>query len=276
VARDAKPGDPPLTPPKGAVTWRGHNVARLVYTWSEHSLLRNEVVSKAPDDAPPDVTCIIGCAVMTGAGAAINTADVKRGQPAAVIGVGGVGLSCIAGLNVRGANPLIAIDLDDSKLELARRFGATHGVNAASSDALQEVIRITNRGETDRRGNPVSGLDYAFDCIGKPQTMKQAIAIVRPGQTTIRPGGTAVLVGIADEEVTFNANEMLMAEKRLISSWGGSCRPDRDFPEFMRWYREGQLDLAALVTTRVKLDDINDAVDALRRGEVLGRSVIEF
>ena len=276
IPRDAAPGDGYPAPTETPVTWQGQRVSRLCYTWSEHTLTRQELIVRAPDGIPTDVTSIIGCAVMTGAGAVVNSADVQAGESAAVFGVGGVGLSCIAGLAVRGASPLIAVDLDDAKLELARRFGATETINASELDPVAEIKRLTGAGVVDRRGQPLSGLDYAFDCIGKTTTIRQIIEAVRPGDLTVARGGTAMLVGIPDGEPTIDAGDLLRGEKHFTASWGGSCRPDRDFGEFVRWYQEGMLDLDAMITERVRLDDINEAVERLRRGEVLGRAIIEF
>ncbi len=276
IPRDAAPGDgapPPLT---GEIRWRGENIARGIYCWSEHTLARHEYVVRVPDDVARDVTSIIGCAVMTGAGAVLNTANVQRGQSAAVFGVGGVGLSAITALAVREADPIIAIDLDDAKLELAKRFGATVGINAAERDAVTAIGELTGPGTVNWFNQPTSGLEFAFDCIGKEITMHQIAEAVRPGDITNTRGGTAVLVGVPDGEASLNMLDILRGEKRFIGSYGGSCRPDRDFPEFIRWHKEGMLDLDALVTERVSLDDINDATERLRRGEIAGRSIIEF
>ena len=276
IPRDAAPGEGMPPPLASEIRWRGRNIARGVYAWAEHVLIRHELVVKAPADAPTDLTSIIGCAVMTGAGAVLHTAGVRRGQSAAVFGAGGVGLSAIAALAVREANPIVAVDLDGAKLALARRFGATHGVNAAETDPVAAIGGLTGPGGTNWFGQPVSGLDFAFDCIGKEATIRQIAEAVRPGDITNARGGTAVLVGVPDGDAALNALDVLRGEKRFVGSYGGSCRPDRDFPEFVRWHREGMLDLGALVSERVRLDDINEAAEALRRGEVAGRSIIVF
>ena len=276
IPRDASTGDGQAPPLTGEIHWRGQNIARGIYTWSDHTLAREQYVVKVPGDVDNYVTCIIGCAVMTGAGAVLNTADVQRGDSAAVIGVGGVGLSAIAALAVRGADPIIAVDLDDAKLEMAKQFGATIGVNAAENDAISKIGELTGPGTTNWFNQPTSGLDFAFDCIGKEITMHQIAEAVRPGDITNARGGTAVLVGVPDGEASLNVLDVLRGEKRFIGSYGGSCRPDRDFPIFIRWHKEGILDLDTLVTERVKLDEINAATDRLRRGEIAGRSIIEF
>ena len=265
--RDAQPGDG-LAAPVPAARWRGQPVADEfdgIYTWSGHSLVRQEYVVPIPDDLPADLASIVGCAVMTGAGAVINTANVPAGRSAVVIGVGGVGLSAIAGLAVRGATPIIAVDLDDAKLDFARRFGATHGVNAREEDATERVRAVTD-----------GGADFAFDCIGHAATTAQALAMARPGDWTVTRGGMAVLVGWPTGEATIDALDLVIGEKQLAGSAGGSARPERDFPIFLQWYRDGRLDLDALVSERWSIDQIVEATDRLAAGRVTGRSVIVF
>lgn len=262
--RDAQPGDGPAAPVPAA-RWRGQPVADEfdgIYTWSGHSLVRQEYVVPIPDDLPADIASVVGCAVMTESGAVINTADVPAGRSAVLIGAGGVGLSAIAALAVRGAAPIIAVDLEDAKLDFARRFGATDGVNARENDATDRVRELT-----------AGGVDYAFDCIGHAATIAQALAMARPGDWTVTRGGLAVVVGWPIGEVAIDALDLVIGEKQLAGSAGGSARPERDFPVFLQWYRDGQLDLDALVTERWSLDQIGEATDRLAAGRVSGRSV---
>ena len=265
--RDARPGDgiPPAT---RAARWRGEEIGDEfdgVYAWCDHSLVRQEYVVAAPSDIDPAAASVIGCAVMTGAGAVLNSADVQPGSTVAVIGVGGVGLCAVAAAAIRGAAAVIAVDLDDAKLELARRFGATAAVNARETDAVASVHELSG-----------GGVDFAFDCIGHAQTTRQALALARSGDWTVQAGGTAVLVGWPTTDATVDALDLVVGEKRLVGSAGGSCRPERDFPLFYEWHRQGLLDLDALVSERWPLDEINTAVDRLATGQVFGRSVIEF
>jgi Zn-dependent alcohol dehydrogenase len=241
-----------------------------VFTWADHTLADELYVVPFPGGVDTSVTSIIGCAVMTGAGAVYHTAGVKKGQSVAVFGVGGVGLSAIAAAKVVEADPIIAVDLDDAKLDMARRFGATHGINAGSVDAV-EAIRAMTGGD-----HGVAGVDFAFDCIGVRTTMEQILPAVRNGLLGVSTGGTAVLVGVPQTPVELNARDLLISEKKYIGSIGGSCRPDVDFPMFVRWFKEGDLDLNALVTARYRLDDINEATTALERGQVAGRAIMEF
>lgn len=236
-----------------------------VFTWADHTIADEQYVVKMPNDVATDVTAIVGCAVMTGAGAVYHTAGVKEKQSVAIFGVGGVGLSAIAAAAVVGADPIIAVDLSDEKLAFAQRFGATVGVNASEVDPVQRVRELTG-----------GGADFAFDCIGVKATMEQVMPAVRSGVVGGRSGGTAVLVGVPMTTAELNMVDMLVGEKTYKGSIGGSCKPDRDFPMFIRWFKEGQLDLNALVTTRYTLDQINEATTALQRGEIAGRSILEL
>ena len=248
-----------------------------VFTWANRTLADEQYVVKVASNVPKDVTSIIGCAVMTGAGAVINTANVKPGESVAIFGVGGVGLSAVVGAKMARAYPIIAVDLDDAKLEFARRFGATHTVNAKNRDPVEAIHELTPRpGEFTIMKAPVSGVDYAFDCIGIKKTMEQIVPAVRSGHFGVHSGGCAVLVGVPMTTVELSAIDMLINEKRFIGSIGGSCAPDRDFPTFLDWARRGALDLDAMVTARFRIDDINEATGALEAGRISGRAILEF
>ena len=255
----------------------GTAVSQNVFTWADHTVADHQFVVKANDNIAKDVTAIVGCAIMTGAGAVLNTANVQEGESVAVFGVGGVGLSAIFGARMRGADPIIAVDLDDDKLAFAKRFGATHGVNARRGDAVEQIHAIA--GQPNERavgGAPVTGVDYAFDCIGLKVTMEQIVPACRPGQFGVRQGGTAVLVGIPHASVELDAGAIVHQEKQFRGSIGGSCCPDRDFPMFLDWHARGDLDLEALVTQRYRIDDINEATTALEQGKIAGRSILVF
>ena len=250
----------------------GDVVTQHIRTWGDHAICDGRYVVKVDPDTPRDVTAIIGCVVITGTGAVVTSADVQAGQSVAIFGVGGVGLSAVAGAAAVGADPIIAVDLDDAKLEFARRFGATHTINASQEDAVAAVHALTPRpGEFGLFGDPVSGVDFAFDCIGVRQTMEQIVPAVRGGR-----GGTAVLVGVPTTDMTLSPLPLMMGEKRFIGSRGGSGVPERDFPRFLAWHREGKLDLDSLVTARYGLDEINEATQALEAGQISGRAILEF
>lgn len=252
-------------------------VSQNVFTWADHTIADELFVVPMPDDVPTDVTSIIGCAVMTGAGAVVHTAGVRRGQSVAVIGVGGVGLSAIVAAKVVGADPIIAVDLDDAKLAVARAFGATETVNASTTDAVDGIRALTVDSERlDFFGQPVAGADFVFDCIGLKVTMDQIVPAARSGVFGAEPGGTGVLVGVPRGNAELNSIDVLLNEKRFIGSIGGSCQPERDFPMFLEWSRDGRLDLGALVTARYPIDAINDATTDLEEGRISGRAILVF
>ncbi|MBN1382763.1 MAG: zinc-binding dehydrogenase [Deltaproteobacteria bacterium] len=216
-------------------------------------------------------------ATMAATGAVIYSAGVKKGQSVAVFGVGGVGLSALAAAKVVGADPIIAVDLDDDKLEFARRFGATITINATNEDPVKVILKATRHPEhLDFFKRPVAGVDFAFDCIGRKTTMEQILKAARSGSLGAFSGGTAVLVGVPMSGIELNTLDLLINEKRYIASNGGSCHPDRDFPIFLEWYKTGQLNLNALVTQRFTLDQINEAVMLLEAGGIKGRAILEF
>ena len=264
----------PFRAPAGAsLTFAdGTTAAGNVFTWATHTVADELYVVKAPEATPKFSGAIIGCAVMTGAGAVLHSAEVKQGQSVAVWGVGGVGLSAIAAARAAGANPIIAVDLEDEKLEMAKRFGATHGVNARTGDAVEGVRKLT---PGDRPAD-LGGADFAFDCIGRVIATQQAIAAVRRGHTAATRGGSAYLVGVPTEPVLVDSTDLLIGEKKFIGSLGGSCIPEEDFPLFVDWYSSGKLDLDSLVTARYPIDEINQACADLAAGKIAGRAILDF
>ena len=274
-----KEGDPaivtwvPRTPRRGryapgpsGVTYREEILQqRLVYTWAEDALVDADYVVPISKDDPKDVSCIVGCAVLTGAGAVMNTARVRPGDSVAVFGVGGVGLSAVRMAAILEAHPIIAVDLHHEKLEFAREFGATDVVNASVVDAVEAVVDISG-----------GGVDYAFDSIGVRATNEQILPSTRGGGAGAdNHGGMAVLIGIPGPEMTLDPR-MFVSHQRQFRGSLGATYPDRDFALFLRWHREGKFPLDRLVTRRYSLDQINEACDALEAGEVLGRAIVEF
>src|ERR1700722_2885686 len=240
---DRTPQRTQLTLPNGQTA-----VNRNVFTWGTHALADEQYLVKAPPGLPADLSCVVGCAVMTGGGAVMNTARLETGSSAVVWGAGGVGLSAIAAARNLGASVVIAVDIDDRKLELAAWMGANHVVNAARSDPVDEVRRLTNNADG------TAGADFSFDCTGRPDNVAKSVASVRPGVDGKRAGGTAVMVGAVRTPFVLPGMELIDGQKKLIGSRGGGCTPDRDFPVFLNWYQAGHLDLAALVTNRYSLD----------------------
>jgi Zn-dependent alcohol dehydrogenase len=246
--------------------WKGKRVMHSAATWAEYAVAQERVVVPLPKDLPTDVTSIIGCAVMTGVGAIINTLKVRPGQSVAVFGAGGIGLCAISAAVIVDAYPVIAVDVNDSKLEFARRFGATHVINAKNLDAVQAIRELTG-----------GGADFAIDAIGLPLTQEQILRAVRPGFSGLNKGGTALLVGITPPDAKAILDTSLFVGNRSYTrTSGGDCKPDRDFPIFLRWLREGKLKLQELITNRYKLEQINEAVDDLEQGRILGRGILTF
>ncbi len=174
-------------------------------------------------------------------------------------------MSAIAAAAIAGADPIIAVDLVDSKLQFAREFGATHGINAANTDPVA-AIRAINPG----------GVDYALDAVGAPQTALQILQAVREGGPRAdNQGGTAVLLGIPVSDVSIDLNAVLLYQRHYCGSLGAT-EPETDFPLFLDWVREGKLPLGKLVTNRYPLDQIEQARVALEEGQVLGRAIIEI
>ena len=207
---------------------------------------------------PLDRAALIGCGVTTGVGAVIHTAAVEPGSTVAVIGCGGVGLSAINGAAIAGAARIIAVDMVASKLELARKFGATDIVNASEVDAIGEVREMTG-----------GGVHYSFEAIGLKQTAEQAFKM-------LNFGGTATIIGMIPVGVNIEVHgpEFLM-ERKLQGSNMGSNRFRVDMPRFVDFYLQGRLHLDDLISGRIKLEDVNDGLSALETGEV-ARNVIMF
>ena len=249
-----------------AADWRGREVMHSAATWAEYALAQERVVLPLPTGIPTDVTSIIGCAVMTGAGAIINTLQVRSGQSVVVIGSGGIGLCAISAAAVVDAQLIIAVDVSDQKLELARRFGATDVINSKKIDPIQRIKDLTD-----------GGADFAIDAVGLPETQEQILRAVRPGFSGRSRGGTALLIGITPPNAKAILDTNLFAGSRSFTrTSGGDCKPERDFPIFIRWYQTGKLKLDELVTSRYKLEQINQAVDDLEHGRILGRGILTF
>lgn len=236
-----------------------------VYTWSEHMVTFADKVVPMLSSDPTDITCLVGCAVLTGAGAVLHTAKVGPGQSVAVFGVGGVGLSAIGAAAIAGADPIIAVDLVDRKLEFAREFGATHCVNASDTDPVKEIWAIEP-----------GGVDCAMDAVGAPVTALQILqAVKQGGPRADNQGGTAVLLGIPVADVSFDLNDILLYQRHYCGSLGAT-EPETDFPLFLEWVREGRFPLGKLVTDRYSLDQVEEACVALEEGRILGRAIIEI
>lgn len=269
VQRNAAPGTPLPTPAK--VTYKGQPVAygrptfTGTFTWSRDTVADQQMVVPLEEGVATDVTSIIGCAVMTGAGAALNAARVRPGNSVAIIGVGGVGLSIVQACANLSAYPVIVVDLTNEKLEFARKFGATHGVNVSREDAVEGIRRLSP-----------GGVDVAFDAIGVAQTTEQILQAARDRRPGEREGGVAVLVGVPHGKPAQPEMSQIFRGKVFRGAPGGCSIPDHDFPLLVRWFVEGKMPLDEMVTRRYTLEQINEACAALGRGEIAGRAIVEF
>jgi S-(hydroxymethyl)glutathione dehydrogenase/alcohol dehydrogenase len=239
----------------------GEELKHLMFlgTFGEYCIVQEQQAIAVPADIPFDRACLIGCAVMTGVGAALNVAHIGHADTVMVIGCGAVGLSAVQGARLAGAATIIAVDIDEGKLALAQRMGATRGVHAN-----QEDVAAAARQETTGRG-----ADVVIEAAGNAAAFRASVEAARPG-------GEVVWLGKIDvnHEVNFRWGA-LMQEKRIRRSSYGEARPARDFPMLARAYLEGRLMLDDLITQRIPLDAVNAGFSALREGKVI-RSVITF
>jgi len=229
-----------------------------VGSFAEEVMVLGEAAVPIPDDVPLDIAALIGCGVMTGVGAALNTAKVQPGSSVVVFGCGGVGISVIQGARIAGATEIIAVDLVESKLDEAKKFGATHAVAPGGLGAVNMEL-------TGGRG-----FDYAFEVVGRPETIRSAWDATRRGGTTVVVGA-----GRMDAMVAFSAFELFYQERTLKGCWYGSANVRLDFPRLLGFWRQGTLDLEGMISRRIDLSEINDAFAALERGEFV-RQVIDF
>lgn len=229
-------------------------------TFASHVVVAASQAVPVPRAIPPEQACLIGCGVMTGVGAVHYTAGVRPGSTVAVFGSGAVGISVIQGARLAKAAKIIAVDLEPRKLEWAKQFGATDVVNAREGDPVAAVRELTGG----------FGADYVFEAVGLPQTLGQALACRDLA-------GTVTLIGVAgaDAKLELPVQQFFGQGGSLRVSWYGDCLPTRDFPMLADWYQKGDLQLDEMITRTIALDEVQDAFDAMQRGETL-RSVIRF
>jgi len=226
----------------------------------EKTLVAAGQCTKVDPQAPAAAAGLLGCGVMAGFGAAVNTGGVSRGDSIAVIGCGGVGNAAIAGAALAGASTIIAVDVDERKLEWAKGFGATHVVNSREVDAVKAIHELTGG----------FGADVVVDAVGRPETYTQAFY-------ARDLAGTVVLVGVPspESELTLPLQEVFGRGGALKSSWYGDCLPSRDFPMLVDLAQQGHFPLADFITETISLDDVEKAFEKMHHGEVL-RSVVEL
>jgi S-(hydroxymethyl)glutathione dehydrogenase/alcohol dehydrogenase len=227
-------------------------------SFAEQMLVHENAVVKITEDVPMEVLALIGCGVTTGVGAALNTAKIEPGSTVAVIGCGGVGLSCIQGARIGGAGRIIAIDSVETKLGIARELGATDVVDASTGDVVEKVRRLTG-----------TGVNYSFEAIGTKQTAEQAFEI-------LDSGGVATVIGMIPEGVEIELDgPSFLDEKRIQGSEMGSNRFRIDMPRYVQFYLQGRLKLDEMVTKRIMLEQVNQAFEDMKEAHVT-RSVIVF
>ncbi|MBC8342218.1 MAG: Zn-dependent alcohol dehydrogenase [Proteobacteria bacterium] len=228
-------------------------------SFAEKMLVPQRSLVKIRDDMPLDRASLIGCGVTTGLGAALNTVNIPAGASVAIIGCGGVGLSALQGARITGAGKIIAVDAQPWKFDIATKLGATDCVDASKDDPVAAVQALTG-----------GGADFVFECIGLVPTVQQAVAMTGRG-------GTTVLVGVVPvtEMVPISAADLTLQEKNITGSYMGSNAFRFDMPKYIEFYLDGRLHLDEMISSRIKIEEVNDALDLMRQGEA-ARQVIMF
>ncbi|MEM7410865.1 MAG: Zn-dependent alcohol dehydrogenase [Myxococcota bacterium] len=242
-------------------TKEGEAVGQLgdLSSFAEKMLCPERSLVKIRDDMPLDRACLIGCGVTTGLGAALKTVNIPAGATVVIVGCGGVGLAALQGARIGGAGKIIAVDAQSWKFELAQSMGATECVDASEGDPVAAVQALTG-----------GGADFVFECIGLVPTVQQAIGMTGRG-------GTTVLVGVVPitEMVPISAADLTLQEKNVTGSFMGSNQFRVDMPRYIDFYLDGRLKLDEMISSRIGLDDVNSALDAMRKGSA-ARQVIVF
>ena len=248
------------------VKYRGKKIKSLLFTWAKHCIVHKQFVTKLPKNIDRYKSAIIGCAVISGYGTVYNKVKIIKNSSVVIYGVGGLGLLAVNAAKNLKANPIIVIDIDDKKLDFAKFFGATHFINSKYINPEKQIKYITKG----------IGADFVFDMVGTPLTHKISISSTRSSTIGFVSGGSTVLVGFPMEETKMNTRDLLMGEKKLIGSRGGGVIPQKDFKKFYRDYKSGKLLLDKVVTRVFALEEINNAVNLLKRGKILGRSILHI
>jgi len=242
---------------RGEVVNQGMRTA----AFAEYCIVDQSQVVRVPENMPLDRASLLACGVITGLGAVVNTAQVEPGSSVVVIGTGGVGLNAVQGAALAGAHPIIAIDLLDNKLKAARAFGATHIINSAEQKKAENAVKELTRGR---------GADYVFVTVGSAAAVAQALSLTRRR-------GSVILVGLPapGSTASFQMNQFVRGEQRIMGSFMGSTRPSVGVPRLIDLYQHGRLKLDELITARYPLERINEAIEAVEKGQAL-RNVIVF
>lgn len=229
-----------------------------VSAFAEYAVVSRRAVQKVDRDLPLEIAALFGCAVMTGVGAVVNTAQVRPGQSVAVIGLGGVGLSAVMGALAAGAARVVAVDLVDEKLAFAKSLGATDVVNAGSENAVEQLRELTG-----------GGVDHALEMVGSAKALEFAYRVTRRGGTTVTVGLPA-----SSQNLMTPVWHLVAEERTLKGSYLGSCVPRRDIGRFVALYRNGRLPVDRLLTGSLRLDQINEGFDRLHRGEAIRQVIL--
>ena len=251
------PRDPALGP---RLSKGGERIEQFVNlaSFAEKMLCPERSLVKIRDDMPLDRASLIGCGVTTGLGAALNTVTIPPGASVVIVGCGGVGLSALQGARIRGAGKIIAVDAQSWKFDIATKLGANHCVDATDGEAVTAVHDLTG-----------GGADFVFECIGLGKTVQQAIAMTGRG-------GTAVLVGVVPlaEMVAIPAADLTLQEKNVTGSFMGSNRFRFDMPKYIEFYLDGRLYLDEMISSRIKIEEINGAFELMRKGEAARQIIV--
>ncbi|MBM3945208.1 MAG: zinc-binding dehydrogenase [SAR202 cluster bacterium] len=265
VPRAGYPGRQFIDNINNGMKYKGKLAHGPVCTFAEDVMAHEQlVIPIKSEDAYPEAS-IVGCAILTGAGAVFHTAKVRAEESVVVIGAGGVGLSAIKMASLLQAYPVIAVDIADDKLEYSKQWGATHTINSKKVDPVKAVWEITGK-----------GADYAFDAVGLRITHEQLLPMVRgggPGANNV--GGMAVLIGWPQTEMTLNAEHFVYHQRQYRGSHGSSI-PEKDFPMYLRLSKEGKFPLKKLVTKSYTLDQAQQSIDDLKAGKITGRAILKF
>lgn len=231
-----------------------------VGSFAEYAIVPRSGAIKIPPHVDPRIAALVGCAITTGVGAAVNTQPITAGATALVIGAGGVGQSVIAGLNLQSPSMLIAVDIVDERLKAAKRIGATHTINSSEADVRETVLELTEG----------AGVEFAYEATGRSEAIEQAYS-------ALASGGVCTVVGQVASGSTINIDPLALSGRELVlrGSNYGSSRPAIDFPRILALHEQGRLDLNALVTKTIRIDEINEAFDDMRAGIGL-RTVVTF
>ncbi len=262
-----------IAPQRAGVTLSNGEYAstdEMVFTWATHSLIDQRYTVSIPQVLAGDSAAVLGCAVLTGASAVTQSVQVHAGATVVVWGAGGVGLSAVAAAKQSRASTIIAVDVSAESLQLARRFGATHVVDATTTEPVRAIHQITSAPHRP------PGSDFVFDCVGTQSTLTDGLQSARRGVLGAERGGQLIVVGVPKPDAGVPAREILIGQKTVTASLGVAADTGIEIPRLAQWCVDGEVDLDELVTDRYRLDDINAAVSDLRSGHVRGRAILTF